>query len=189
MKTEIATVKVYRFDPRMGGEPRFDTYQVPYNPELSVLGTLRYIRENLDGGLAFRYGCEGSQPCKCGACVVILNGQPVLSCQQKAEPSMVIEPHWKYRVVKDLVVDLRSIVRQRGADKVARQRVSLEVDLESCNGCGDCVAVCPAHVWKLYKRKAVPNDADSCCGPDCGQCSQYCPQRAIAVWQRSAETA
>ncbi|MBI2955471.1 MAG: 4Fe-4S binding protein [Chloroflexi bacterium] len=181
MRKQTATVKVYRYDPKADQGPSYNTYQVPLTDDLSVLTTLQYIQEHFDGGLSFRYGCEGPQHCKCGACAVVVNGQPALSCQRRAEASMVIEPHWKYTVIKDLTVDFRNIVRHRDPALVARQKVAITVDEDACDGCGDCVAVCPTKVWKLYKRKAVPDDIDSCCGPDCGQCSQYCPQKAITV--------
>ncbi|MBI4321599.1 MAG: 4Fe-4S binding protein [Chloroflexi bacterium] len=180
MGKKIATVQVFRQEAGTGRERRHDTFEVPWEADRNVLDVLRYIRDHIDGSLAFRAGCEGPQPSKCGACVVVVNGQPALSCQKSAELAMVVEPHWKFKVIKDLAVDLRSVVRQDTAREVPNP-VSITIDPELCDGCGDCVAVCPTRVWKLVRRKAVPDDAQSCCGPDCGQCSQYCPQRAITV--------
>ena len=34
-----------------------------------------------------------------------VNDVPVLACQKLAEKDMVIKPHHKFRVIKDLIVD------------------------------------------------------------------------------------
>ena len=100
--TDKATVKIYRFDPAVDGEPRYETYEVP--PEgwygVKVIDTIRYIYENFDSGLSFR------EPCRqrlCGACTIMLNSKPVLACDAFSEKDMVIEPLPNRRLIKDLV--------------------------------------------------------------------------------------
>ena len=104
MSQELSNVRVFRFDPCLEKTPRYEVYQVPYLG-LSVLGVLQYIREHYDGSLAFRYGCEGRQTCKCGGCMALVNGKPCLCCERSAEREMTIEPHPKFSVIKDLVID------------------------------------------------------------------------------------
>jgi succinate dehydrogenase/fumarate reductase-like Fe-S protein len=176
MSQELATVKVFRFDPKVDKARRYDVYQVPYQG-LSVLGVLHYIREHCDGSLAFHYGCEGYQPCKCGACVALVNGEPTLCCSRVAEKEMVIEPHPKYEAIKDIAVDLQR-VKKEGRQK-AGGKAKIIINNTACNGCGDCVITCPVQVFRIRKGKAFSADEDSCCGVECSQCADYCQQRAI----------
>lgn len=100
-KDELATVKLFRFDPETEGEPRYVKFKVPYKG-YTVKDVLRYIYENLDSTFAFRWAC-GKGLCRC--CGVSVNGRPVLSCMELASADMKIDPHPKFQVLKDLVVD------------------------------------------------------------------------------------
>jgi len=70
-------IKVFRFDPKVDEEPRFESYFVPI--EGTVLDALRYIYENCDSSMAFRFGYCGAGHQRCGACPILVNGQPALS--------------------------------------------------------------------------------------------------------------
>jgi len=102
MDEELAVTKVFRFDPAADKKPRYDIYEVPYR-DRTVLDVLNIIYENCDPGLSFRSGCKAGS---CGCCPVLLNNEPVFACQKLAEINMTIEPHPKFKVIKDLVVDL-----------------------------------------------------------------------------------
>ncbi len=52
------------------------------------------------------------------------------------------------------------------------------VDKEKCEGCGDCVGVCPSEAIKMVDNKAEV-DKDACC--DCAACVDACPKQAIAM--------
>ncbi len=99
-----AKVTIYRFNPAQDKEPHYDTFSVPPEgwKDLTVLETIRYIYENLDGGLAFRQSCRSQ--IICGACIVRLNGKTVLACEVMSTKEMLIEPAAKYPVIKDLAV-------------------------------------------------------------------------------------
>ncbi len=56
---------------------------------------------------------------------------------------------------------------------------TLTYDETKCNGCGDCVLVCPHRVLQLYKRKINIVDSDRCM--ECGACMQNCSKDAIKV--------
>ena len=106
MNEEKATVKVFRFDPSVDKKPRYQEYNdIPYAGR-SVLNVLRYIYEEYDQSLAFRRLCTKGA---CGGCAMQVNGEPVLACQKPATEEMVIEPHPKFQVIRDLVVDFDEV--------------------------------------------------------------------------------
>jgi NAD-dependent dihydropyrimidine dehydrogenase PreA subunit len=56
---------------------------------------------------------------------------------------------------------------------------TIEVDVEKCIGCGDCVDVCPVDVYEMQDEKSVPVNAEECIG--CESCIESCEQEAITV--------
>ncbi len=101
---EKGLVSIFRFDPESDIRPEYKEYEVPWQGQ-TVLQVLEYIYEHHDRSLAFRYGCDGSGSARCGACVVEVNDIPVLACRKQAKGNMVVNPHRKFKVIKDLVVD------------------------------------------------------------------------------------
>ncbi len=101
---EHARVTIFRFDPTVDKEARYETYRVPPEgwKDLMVLDTIRYIYENLDGGLSFRESCRFKTVCN--ACVVRVNNKQVMSCETPATREMLIEPAASFPLIKDLVV-------------------------------------------------------------------------------------
>ena len=57
--------------------------------------------------------------------------------------------------------------------------VTLNLDTESCNGCGMCIKVCPHEVFKLSEGKADIINRDYCM--ECGACALNCARQAISV--------
>lgn len=55
----------------------------------------------------------------------------------------------------------------------------LEVNVEKCVGCGECVEICPVDVYELQDEKSVPVNADECVG--CEICIEVCEYEAITV--------
>jgi len=111
MTEKQASVKVLKFDPGADRKPRYAKFLVPLVEGATVLDILKHIQEHLDPGLAFRYGCEKG---KCGCCPVEVNGRPVFSCHEPASDVMVIRPHPKFRVIRDLVVDFEAPLESEG---------------------------------------------------------------------------
>lgn len=99
---ELATVRIFRFDPGIDDVPGYSEFKVPYQNR-SVLDVLLYIYQNLDSTFAFRWACSKSF---CRACMLSVNGKPVLGCMSPAQKEMNIEPHPKFEIIKDLLVDL-----------------------------------------------------------------------------------
>jgi NAD-dependent dihydropyrimidine dehydrogenase PreA subunit len=59
--------------------------------------------------------------------------------------------------------------------------VDIKVDRKRCVGCEDCVYICPVHVYKLEKKKAIPVNKTRCCGFTCHMCADYCWKDAIEL--------
>jgi len=92
---------IFRLDPEKDAEPTYAEYGVPYKGS-TILNILSYIYENLDSTFAFRKACSKGI-CRC--CIVQVNGKPVMACMEPASEYMKIEPHAKFEVIKDLIVD------------------------------------------------------------------------------------
>jgi len=56
--------------------------------------------------------------------------------------------------------------------------VSIEIDADACEGCGNCIDVCPTGVYELNgSNVSEPVNADECI--ECCACIEGCPQGAI----------
>ena len=100
------TVRVYRWNPDAGENPRVDVYEVDTaacGP--MVLDALIRIKNHIDSTLAFRRSCrEGI----CGSCAMNIDGVNTLACIQplnEIRGDIKVYPLPHMAVVKDLVVD------------------------------------------------------------------------------------
>jgi ferredoxin len=59
------------------------------------------------------------------------------------------------------------------------EAVTLELDVERCNGCGMCVVVCPHAVFAIADGRASIVDRGACM--ECGACALNCAPGAIGV--------
>ena len=103
-ESSVIWVRAWRHDPERPAASRFQTYEVAAAEPLSVMALLAKIHE-LDASFACRTStCFKGQ---CGSCLIRVNGQDVLGCITLVKPgeSVVLEPHSKYRPIRDLVVD------------------------------------------------------------------------------------
>ena len=55
----------------------------------------------------------------------------------------------------------------------------IDIDLEKCQGCGECVDICPSEVLEMVDEKASVADLDECAG--CESCMEVCEEDAINV--------
>ena len=53
------------------------------------------------------------------------------------------------------------------------------VDPDKCEGCEECIEVCPTDVFEMEDDKSVPVNAEECLG--CESCIEVCDQEAITI--------
>lgn len=176
-KGNLASIKIFKFDPSMDRAPRYETFEVPYEGR-TVLNVLEAVYRDLDPTLAFRYGCEGKHDSRCGVCAVDVNGVSALACRKISEKEMVIEPHPKFEILKDLVVDFNRVKKDRLKKAPS---VKIDIDREECVKCMDCVDICPVGVYATEKGEIKVTGAEFCCGDTCNQCVTYCQKGAITI--------
>ena len=71
--TAIAKLKIKRGS--HGEPPRWQSFDVPFEPGQSVLDGLRWLRINQDPTLAMRFSCINANACK--ECMIQLDGETV----------------------------------------------------------------------------------------------------------------
>lgn len=104
MGASFIEARVFRFDPQVDVEPRFETYRVLVQAPVSAMVLVRMVHEE-DPSLACRTSmCFHGM---CNSCLMRVNGKNVRGCTYLVQPgeSVTIEPHSGYRLVRDLVVD------------------------------------------------------------------------------------
>ena len=102
MSENLGNARIQRFDPAVDKEPYYQSYEgIPYEGR-TVLDVVKYIYENHDSTLSFRYECRLGL---CTICKLRVNGKSVLACKKLAEPEMVIEPP-RGTVIKDLMIEM-----------------------------------------------------------------------------------
>lgn len=55
--------------------------------------------------------------------------------------------------------------------------VHIEIINEKCDGCGECVDICPSEVFAMRKERAIPKGIDECV--ECCACVEVCSKDAI----------
>ncbi|MEE8358198.1 MAG: 4Fe-4S binding protein [Candidatus Hydrothermarchaeales archaeon] len=55
--------------------------------------------------------------------------------------------------------------------------VKIEIDNDKCDGCGECVDICPSEVYEIKDNKSVVINLDECI--ECCSCVEVCPTEAI----------
>lgn len=55
----------------------------------------------------------------------------------------------------------------------------ITVDAEKCEGCEECVDICPMEVFEMKDGKSVTANADACEG--CESCVETCEPGAITL--------
>jgi succinate dehydrogenase/fumarate reductase iron-sulfur protein len=159
-------IRIFRYDPARDEKPRYDQYEIPYNPDQTILDSLKYIQKDHDRSLSFRGEC-GYQ--MCGTCGVRMNGRPALACNTGMEREMVIDPLLDIPVIKDLVID-RSWIYARihparpylarknpvgpQLEPISWDTYDLHNTAASCIECYVCTAGCP-----LFDQRTDPASA------------------------------
>jgi succinate dehydrogenase / fumarate reductase iron-sulfur subunit len=161
----VRRLRIYRFDPEQGGQPRIDTYEIDMaSCGPMVLDALLKIKNEIDTTLSLRRSCrEGI----CGSCAMNINGQNTLACTKACDElgdgDIRVYPLPHMEVVKDLVADLTHFYAQYAAVKPwlqsrtpaapDRERLQSKEDQEridrpsACILCACCSTACPSYWW------------------------------------------
>jgi succinate dehydrogenase / fumarate reductase iron-sulfur subunit len=152
--------KIYRFDPEVDKEPRFQSYLVEAEPQERVLDALNRIKWEQDGTLAYRMSCGHGV---CGSDAMRINGRCALACQKLLRDyegnRIALEPLPSFRVLKDLVVDMEPFFEKvRWIKPYIQAETEAPVDAERhqdpkeqkkvdaairCILCACCMGACP----------------------------------------------
>ena len=102
------TLQIQRFNPEEDAQPYPQRYDLEVEPTDRVLDALMWIKDQLDGTLAFRRSCAHGV---CGSDGMIINGQERLACktlvQDVAEEdgaTVTVEPLKHLPLLRDLIV-------------------------------------------------------------------------------------
>lgn len=170
--TRTATLEVFRYLPDQEDRPRFQRYEVPFQDDTVVLDALNYIKDHLDGSLAYRWSCRMGV---CGSCGMMVNGEPRLTCSaflREWHPATIrVEPLTHFPVIRDLVINLDDFLHKLSEVKAwlipkEEKPISAGEYLQSpaelahfkqfsqCINCMLCYAACP--VYALEPRFIGP---------------------------------
>lgn len=161
-------LRIYRYDPDSGENPRLDTYEIDLDKcGPMVLDALIKIKNELDSGLTFRRSCrEGI----CGSCAMNIDGVNTLACTKairdiKGDIKIYPLPHMK--VIKDLVPDMNMFYAQyasiepwlktdtaiaKNAEQLQSEEEREALDgLYECILCACCSTSCPSYWWNGEK--------------------------------------
>ena len=152
--TEIRRLRVYRYK-RGNGVEHFDEFDVPVQPQSTVLDALCWIQHQCDATLAVRHSCLRSS---CGTCGVLVDGREELACVCPVGDhgdEITVEPIANLPILTDLVVDMRPFyARLPGEHPILRTSELVAgaqppgdlpafVRYEDCIECGLCLSACP----------------------------------------------
>ena len=166
------TLDLLRYQPSEAAAPYVQRFEVPWTPDMSLLQALQYVKDRLDGSLAFRWSCRMAI---CGSCGVMVDGVPRLAChtfvRELAPGPVRVEPLEHFPIERDLVVDagdfmaklqsIRPWIEARAPRALAEgEHLQAPAELERfesfshCINCMLCYAACPQ--YGLDKRFLGP---------------------------------
>ena len=166
--SRVQKLKIYRWDPESGENPRYDTFEIDRDDcGPMVLDALIKIKNEIDPTLTFRRSCrEGI----CGSCSMNMNGKNGLACTTamddlKGEIRVTPLPHME--VIKDLVPDFSTFYAQyasirpwlqtvtttpSGKERLQSPEQREKLDgLYECILCACCSTACPSYWWNSDK--------------------------------------
>jgi succinate dehydrogenase / fumarate reductase iron-sulfur subunit len=173
-------IRVFRYDPKVGGEGHFDDYKLEIADETTttILDVLLRLQREQDPSLSFRYACRVNM---CGSCGMVINGLEGLACKTNvsnfaAGQEITLRPLNHMPVVKDLVVDMQPFFQKYEASLPffepkgeytepiqirpdSQERIDIGQATE-CISCGCCVSSCTMfHYHDEYAGPAALNRA------------------------------
>jgi succinate dehydrogenase / fumarate reductase iron-sulfur subunit len=162
LKSQKRVVRVFRYDPTLGGKGHFDRFELKIEniTTTTILDLLIRIQREHDPTLAFRYACRVNM---CGSCGMVINGKERLACKTNVshlppKKDITIRPLNHFPVIKDLVVDMKPFFGKLEASLTyfdpkevlpepviispeSNERKAIGLSTE-CISCGCCVSAC-----------------------------------------------
>lgn len=164
MSEQLIEIEVLRYRPEQDEQPVPQTYQVPYQDDLSILEALQYIKDHLDGSLSFRWSCRMAI---CGSCGLMVNGIPKLGCKaflRDYYPHKIkLEALANFPIERDLVVVMDDFINKlqeikpyiipaqqdkclsEGTYQQTPEQMQKYQQFSMCINCGLCYAACPQY--------------------------------------------
>ncbi len=162
----IYTFKIFRFDPGKDENPHEQEISLDLGDadKMTVLDALFKIQQTVDKTLSFRYSCRLAM---CGSCALVINGKEGLACKTLVKNlgsgPIYLKPLNHIPVVKDLTVDLKSLIRRlkkiepyfvpgipspepARIKPSSKERRVIGLNTE-CIACGSCVSACTMMYW------------------------------------------
>ncbi len=158
------TFRIYRHNPQVDAQPRFDTFTVEVPEAWTVLDALNEIKWHQDGTLTYRRSCRHGI---CGSCAIMINGKNDLACEKQVaavKGVITLEPLRNFAVVRDLLVDneaffeklrlVRPWLIHRASPATDKEHLQSPAERKLLDGtwecilCGACTSSCPAF-WDL----------------------------------------
>ena len=159
----VQEVRIYRYNPEDGENPRLDTFFVDLDKcGPMILDALIKIKNEIDPTLTFRRSCrEGI----CGSCSMNIGGVNTLAClkgMKEFKGPINIYPLPHLPVIKDLVPDLNQFYKQHASikpwletftDEPNEEWLQSEEDRKELDGlyecvmCACCSTSCPSYWW------------------------------------------
>jgi len=109
-------VRVFRYDPAVGGDGQFQDFDLecPNESLMTMLDVLTRIQREQDPTISFRFACRVAM---CGSCGMVINGRERLACKTNvsdipAGAEITLRPMNHFPVIKDLVVDMDPLFKK-----------------------------------------------------------------------------
>ncbi len=160
---DTISLEIFRYNPDTEKEPAYENYEVPLKKDWVILDALNYIKDNIDGGLTYRWSCRMGV---CGSCGMMVNGEPVLTCATflvKYLPGPIkIAPLDHFPVIRDLAIEMSDfmgklqrirpwIVREDEDENITQEykqtpdQLSDYKQYSMCINCMLCYSACPVY--------------------------------------------
>ena len=155
MKKKIR-LKIRRHRPEDKTPPRFETFTLTIDADISVLEALEMIQGGQDPTLMFRRSCHHSS---CGTCGMLINGEERLACvtriSQLRGGTVTLGPLSGFPLLGDLAVDMAPLYKDigekwdylRAAEDLKNKKLPDGIErferFENCIECGCCISACP----------------------------------------------
>ncbi len=175
----VRDIKIFRYDPQLGGSGNFQSYvlEIPDESITTILDVLLRLLREQDPTLAFRYACRVNM---CGSCGLVINGKERLACKTNVSDfppgqDITLRPLNHFPVIKDLVVDLSPFFqkyeetlsfyepREEFTEPLkirpdSKERRDIGREATDCIACGCCVSSCTmVHYHEDYAGPAALN--------------------------------